>query len=370
MHLYWRRHWWWSCCYYYCHYYYYPSLGSNKKISPCRMPKTKSPAPLAPTKHIVPYDNFGVRRGGEPPLFGVGSRPRSAPVSATPAMHCLTACGQWGVEPLQRTASLPGGNGQWNSCHAPPHCLGAMGSQYTASLPGGSGQYNSYICTATLLRGGERWNSCNALPHCSGAVGCGTLATHCLTAWGRWAVELLSCTATLPGGSGSCNSCNALPHRSGAVGSGTPVMRGPISWGDGESCPGGGRCLKSGTPPMHCHTAWGQWAVQLMQCTTSLPGGSGQWNSCNALPHCLGSVGNAILAVHCHTAWGRRTVEILQCAGPPAGGTGVVWCGVVWCGVVWCGVPKALLPKGKRPGCLPTGKGKRAGLCVLCARRA
>ena len=49
---------------------------------------------------------------------------------------------------------------------------------------------------------------------------------------------------------------------------------------------------------------------------------------------------------------------------------GVVWCGVVWCGVVWCGVPKALLPKGKRTGCLPTGKGKRAGLCVLCARCA
>ena len=49
---------------------------------------------------------------------------------------------------------------------------------------------------------------------------------------------------------------------------------------------------------------------------------------------------------------------------------GVVWCGVVWCGVVWCGVPKALLPKGKRPGCLPTGTGKRAGLCVWCARCA
>ena len=47
---------------------------------------------------------------------------------------------------------------------------------------------------------------------------------------------------------------------------------------------------------------------------------------------------------------------------------GVVSCGVVWCGVVWCGVPKALLPNGKRPGCLPKGKGKRAGLCVLCAR--
>ena len=49
---------------------------------------------------------------------------------------------------------------------------------------------------------------------------------------------------------------------------------------------------------------------------------------------------------------------------------GVVWFGVVWYGVVWCGVPKALLPKGKRPGCLPTGTGKRAGLCVLCARCA
>ena len=40
-----------------------------------------------------------------------------------------------------------------------------------------------------------------------------------------------------------------------------------------------------------------------------------------------------------------------------------------WLGVgARVGVPKALLPKGKRPGCLPTGKGKRAGLCGLCAR--
>ena len=44
--------------------------------------------------------------------------------------------------------------------------------------------------------------------------------------------------------------------------------------------------------------------------------------------------------------------------------------GVVWCGVVCCGVLKALLPNGNRPGCLPKGKGKRAGLCVLCARCA
>ena len=50
---------------------------------------------------------------------------------------------------------------------------------------------------------------------------------------------------------------------------------------------------------------------------------------------------------------------------------GVVWCGVVWCGVVWCGVvwcAEGAVTKGQRPGCLPTGTGKRAGLCVLCAR--
>ena len=41
---------------------------------------------------------------------------------------------------------------------------------------------------------------------------------------------------------------------------------------------------------MHCLTAWGQWAVQLLQCTVSLPRGSGQCNSCNAQPHCLGAV--------------------------------------------------------------------------------
>ena len=52
-------------------------------------------------------------------------------------------------------------------------------------------------------------------------------------------------------------------------------------------------------------------------------------------------------------------------------GCGVLWCGVVWCGVVWCGVvwcAEGAVTKRQRPGCLPTGKGKRAGLCVLCAR--
>ena len=63
-------------------------IGWNKKNSPCRMPKTKSPAPLAPTKHLVPCDNFGVRRGGgvPPPLWG-RVLTRSAPRGG-----CITMC--------------------------------------------------------------------------------------------------------------------------------------------------------------------------------------------------------------------------------------------------------------------------------------
>ena len=55
------------------------------------------------------------------------------------------------------------------------------------------------------------------------------------------------------------------------------------------SLPGGiGQCYCV----MYCLTARGQWAVQPLQCTASLPRGSGQWNSSNALPHCLGAVGS------------------------------------------------------------------------------
>ena len=146
-------------------------------------------------------------------------------------MHCHNAWGQWAVQLLQYTASLHGGTGQWNSC--------------------------------------------NTVPHCPRAVGSAAPAMHCLTASGRWAVELLQYSASLPEGSGQCSSCNALSHRLGAVGSGTPAMRKPPSWQDGESCPGGGRCLKTGTPAMHCHAAWGQSVVELLQRTASLPGGSG-----------------------------------------------------------------------------------------------
>ena len=175
-------------------------------------------------------------------------------------MHCLTTWEEWAAQLLQCTASLPRGSGQCNSRNAVPHC------------PGGSGQ----------------WNSCNAPSHCPGAVGSATPAMHCLTAWGQWAVQPLQCTAPLLVGSGQCKSCNALPHCLGAV--------------------------DSAAPAMHCLTALGavgsgnlamQWAVQLLQCTAPLPGGSGQCNSCNALPHCLGAVDSATPAMHCLTALGQ-----------------------------------------------------------------
>ena len=73
---------------------------------------------------------------------------------------------------------------------------------------------------------------------------------------------------------------------------------------------------------MHCPTAWAQWAVDLLQHTASLPGGSGQWTSFNALPHCLGAVGSATLAMHCPTALGQWAVQLLQYSAALPGGSG------------------------------------------------
>ena len=78
-------------------YFEYRHMGWNKKIPPRRMPKTKSAAPPAPTKHTVPCDNFGVRRGGggaPPAPFGVGSRPGPAPVRRprNSGQHMCTKC--------------------------------------------------------------------------------------------------------------------------------------------------------------------------------------------------------------------------------------------------------------------------------------
>ena len=62
----------------------YRHIGSNKKISPWHMPKTKSPAPLVPTKHISLYNHFGVCRGGGRVLTRIGPRAVSPNQEATP----------------------------------------------------------------------------------------------------------------------------------------------------------------------------------------------------------------------------------------------------------------------------------------------
>ena len=108
----------------------------------------------------------------------------------------------------------------------------------------------------------QTWVSCCMLPHCLGAAGRGPPASHCRSAWGQWAVDVLLFTTALPCGSAQRISGCLLPHCLGAVGSGSPAE--------------------------HCLTTRGQWAVELLQDTAALPGGSGQWNSCGTLPHCLG----------------------------------------------------------------------------------
>ena len=141
--------------------------------------------------------------------------------------------------------------GQWNSCNALPHCLGAVDSATPAmhclTVPE-QWAVELLQCTTSLPWGSGQWNSCNALPHCLGAADSATSAMHCLTALGQWAVQLLQCTASLPGGSGQCNSCNTLPHCWGAVGSATPATH----------CRTGLGAVGSGPPAIHCRTAWGQ----------------------------------------------------------------------------------------------------------------
>ena len=280
--------------------------------------------------------------------------------SVTPAIHCRTVWGQWTVQLLRRTASLPGRSAQCNSCNTLPHRLGAVGSATPATHCRTAWEQwavQFLQCTAPLPGGSGQCNSCNTLPHRLGAVDSETSAMHCPSAWGQWAAQLLQRTASLPGSSGQCNSCNALPHCLGAVGGATFAMGGrsvlqglwgcttrrnslggwgvhPRGWsghpsgpmgghhlrrtgrtglgGDGESSPGGGRSLlqgpwgasifQGGPPAIHCLTARGQRAVDLLQRTAPLPRGSGQWTSGNTLPHCLGAMGSGPPAMHCLTA--------------------------------------------------------------------
>ena len=68
---------------------------------------------------------------------------------------------------------------------------------------------------------------------------------------------------------------------------------------------------------MDCLIALGQWAVELLQCTASLPRvvgsatlamhcriapGQRAWNTCNTVPHHMAAVGRATPAMHYLTA--------------------------------------------------------------------
>ena len=200
------------------------------------------------------------------------------------------------------------------------------------------------VCAAALLLWAEGSGQCNALSRRMEAVGSGTPALHCRIAWGQWAVELLPYTAPLPWGSGPGISCIALPlcleamvRASHALlcltawrqwvlhTSTTHYLAAPGQWAvelllNTASLPGGSGqwsfrswcyalpvCLGavgSGIPATHCLTAWGQWVVGSLQHTVSLPGGSGQWDPCNTLSHCLGAVGSGTPTTHRLTAWG------------------------------------------------------------------
>ena len=189
------------------------------------------------------------------------------------------------MELPQGNASLLGGSGQCKSCNA------------LHSLPKGSGQRNSY----------------DEVPHCPGAVGSGTPAMHCPTARGQWAVqiphkELPQGNATLLGGSGQCKSCkvlHSLPKGSGQRN----------SYNEVPPCPG---AVGSGTPAMHCPTARGQWAVQIVQCTAPSPRGGAQWDSFHALPHRLGAVWQRNLCYAMPHCLGTGVVQLVQCTALPA----------------------------------------------------
>ena len=178
---------------------------------------------------------------------------------------------------LQCTASLPRGSGRCNSCNALPQCLGAVGSATPAMhCLTAWGQWTVQLsqCTASLPGGSGQCNSCNALPHCLGAVGSATPAMHCLTALGQWAVQLLQCTASLPGGSGLCNSCHALPHCPGGSGQCNSCNALPHCLGAVDSALQELHCaLPPGTVAVHCgsHTAHCPQAVWRFIAGVALP---------------------------------------------------------------------------------------------------
>ena len=72
--------------------------------------------------------------------------------------------------------------------------------------------------------------------------------------------------------------------------------------------------------------------MEFLQCITTVPGGSGQCNSCISPLHCRLAVGGAMCAIS-SCACGQWAVELLQCIAPPLGvvgsGTPAIHCHAV-----------------------------------------
>ena len=127
------------------------------------------------------------------------------------AAQCLQACGQWGVELVGCRATLPGDNGWWKSCNAPPHCPWVVGPPIRAihrHIACELWAEEVLQCIAMLLGGSGLFDSRNAPPHCLWAPGSGFPTMHYQSASVQLEVIFLQRTTTLPWGSGRCNCCN------------------------------------------------------------------------------------------------------------------------------------------------------------------
>ena len=85
----------------------------------------------------------------------------------------------------------------------------------------------------------------------------------------------------------------------------------PRQWGTALQefhCP-----LPRGTAALHCTSSTAHSCEAVGDCIAGVPTPTfpGQWNSCNALPHCLRAVDGGIPAMHYQTNSGRWWVELL-----------------------------------------------------------
>ena len=212
-------------------------------------------------------------------------------VPSEPATHCLTVRAE---EVLQFSASsLPMGSQQWNSCNAPPHCLWAVGGGIPV-------MHCHTVCAVDVGR--------DRAVAPEGGVPRGTQRTY--------ALYCFVFDSQLPVTEESC-SCAHLRVT-------TPTMHCHTACGQcalellfcTATLPtGSGRWISCGQWVVELLQRLGQWAVGLLQCTATLLGGSGQWTSCHELPHRLGAVGSGTPTAHCQLPAGSGQWN--SCNSPP-----------------------------------------------------